>query len=300
MPGSFTSVDLSQLPAPSIIEVIDFEQIVADMLADLRARWPEFDALVESDPGYILLEVAAYREMLLRQRLNEAAKALMLAFAAGADLDQLGANVNVARLVVTPADATAIPPVAAVYESDNDFRARIQLSFEGYTTAGSSASYKFHGVSADGAVQDVSPVSPTPGVVDVYVLSRTGDGTASADLIAKVTAALSAELVRPMTDNVTVQSAAIIPYSVQAVLTMYPGPDASVVLSAAQVAAQQYVDDMRRIGYDITRSGIYRALHQPGVQNVQLIEPAADIAIDDTQAAHCTTLDITTAPLTHV
>ena len=78
MAGGFTSVDLSQLPPPDVVETLDFETILAEMLADLRARDAVFDALVESDPAYKILEAAAYRETLIRQRVNEAARAVML------------------------------------------------------------------------------------------------------------------------------------------------------------------------------------------------------------------------------
>lgn len=300
MAGAFTTVDLSQLPAPAVVEQISFEAILAEMLADLQARDPTFTALVESDPAYKILEVAAYRETLIRQRANESCLAVMLAFAQGTDLDQLGANVNVQRLLLTPADPDTIPPTPAVYESDADFRTRIQLSFEGYTTAGSEGSYVYHGLSADGDVRDVSAVTPEPGKVDIYVLSRTGDGEASNELIDTVDAALNAEDVRPMTDQVTVQSAIIVPYTITAELTLYPGPDSAVVLAAAQEAAQAYADDMHRIGFDVTLSGIYRALHQPGVQNVSLTAPVADIVVDETEASYCSAITVTVAGSTDV
>lgn len=298
MAGAFTVVNLAQLAAPNVIEALDYETILAAMLADLVARDPSFTALVESDPAYKILEVAAYRELLVRQRVNEAAKAIMLAFATGADLDHIGANYNVARLVITPANPDTIPPTEAVMESDDAFRARIPLSLEGYTTAGSEGSYVFHGLSADGQVKDISAVSPDPGEVNVFVLSRTGDGASDAPLLAKVDAALNAERVRPMTDNVTVLSASIINYTVTAELTLYPGPASEVVLAAAQAALDAYTESMHRIGYDVTRSGIFAALHQPGVQNVALTLPAADIVVDDGQAAFCTgtTLTIAGAP----
>lgn len=38
----------------------------------------------------------------------------MVAYANGSDLDQLGANNNVQRLIITLADPDAIPPVAAL------------------------------------------------------------------------------------------------------------------------------------------------------------------------------------------
>lgn len=110
MASAYTKVDLSQLAPPNVVEALDFESIFAAMLADLRARDSTFTALVESDPAYKILEVAAYRELLIRQRVNDAAKAVMVAYATGADLDQIGANYDVARLLITPADETTIPP----------------------------------------------------------------------------------------------------------------------------------------------------------------------------------------------
>jgi phage-related baseplate assembly protein len=78
--SGLTAVDLSQLPAPAVVEAISFEQIFAEMLADLRVRDDTFTALTESDPSYKVLQVAAYREMLLRQRVNDGAKAVMLPY----------------------------------------------------------------------------------------------------------------------------------------------------------------------------------------------------------------------------
>jgi phage-related baseplate assembly protein len=300
MAGAFTNVNLSQLAAPVIVEQIDFEVIFAAMLADLVARYPEFSALVESDPAYAILEVVAYREVLLRQRVNEAALGCMLAYATGSDLDQLGANVNVERRIITPADPTTTPPTPAVFETDDEFRARIQLSFEGYTTAGSEGSYVYHALSADGDVLDASATSPTPGVVDVFVLSRTGNGEASAELVALVNAALNADDIRPMTDNVTVQSATIEEYVITAALTLYPGPDANVVRQAAVDAVTKYAASVQRIGFDVTRAGIIGALVQAGVQNVALSAPADDIVIGDSQASFCTAITVTVAALTNV
>lgn len=287
MAGSFSPINLSQLPALAVVEVIDFETIVAEMLADLQARDSSFSALVESDPAYKILEVAAYRETILRQRVNEACYAVMLAFAKDSDLDQIGANLEVERLTITPADPTTIPPTDAVMELDDAYRARIQLSFEGYTTAGSAGSYEFAALSADGRVKDASAVSPAPGQVTVYVLSNVGNGEADDTLIQAVTAALSADTVRPMTDQVAVQSAAIVPYTISANLELYEGPDAAKIQAAALAAAQAYVLSIQKIGYDVAVSGIYKALHQPGVKQVDLAVPAANISISDGQAGYC-------------
>jgi len=293
MTGTFTAVDLSRLPFPAVVEPLDFETIFAAMLSDLRARYPDFSALLESDPAYKLLEVAAYRELILRARVNDAAKAITLAYAVGSDLDHLAANFNVQRLLITPANPTALPPVPAVYESDTDLRRRVQLAFEGLSTAGPVGAYLFHTLGAHGDVLDASVDSPTPGVVVVAVLSRVGDGTASPALQAAVDAALNAESVRPLTDMVQVQSAAIVPYAVAATLTLYPGPDAAVVLADAQARLAAYNAANHRLGRDITRAGVIAALCTAGVQNVALATPAADIVITPAQAPWCTGTSVT-------
>lgn len=300
MAGTFTRVNLSELAPPNVVEALDYETTLAAMLADLRSRDPAFTSTVESDPAYKILEVAAYRETLIRQRVNDAAKAVMVAYAQGADLDQIGANYGVARLLITPANDTTIPPTAAVYESDADYRARIIISLEAYTTAGSEGSYVFHGLSADGNIKDIQAVSSSPGNVTVYVLSRIDNGAPDAEMLVKVEAALNAETVRPLTDQVAVESAAIIEYAVEAELIMYPGPDPEVVRQAAEDALATYVESVRRIGYDITLSGLYSALHQPGVQSVNLTSPAATVEISEGEAGYCTSITITATGATNV
>lgn len=300
MAGTYTAIDLSQLPAPSVIETLEFQTILDEILADMRQRDPVFTALVESDPAYKQAEVFAYREMLMRQRVNDASRAVMLAYAKGSDLDQIGANQGVLRLLITPANPTTIPPTPAVYEPDEDYRRRIQLAPEGYTTAGSEGSYVFHSLGADADVKDAAPLSPTPGVVSVYVLSRTGDGTAPDALLAKVDKALNRETTRPMTDLVNVLSANIVPYSVDAELVMYPGPDAETVRKAAEDRLRTHLESLRRIGYDVNLSGIYAALHQSGVQEVKLKSPLANIAIGEGSASFPSSITVTTAELTNV
>jgi len=293
MTSAFTAVNLSQLPPPVVVEQLDFETIFAEMLADLQSRDPVFTALVESDPAFKILEVAAYREVLLRQRANESAKAVMLAFANGADLDQVGANSNVPRLVIIPGDPAAIPPTKDVMEADDDYRLRILLSFEGYTTAGSIGSYVYHAISASGDVLDVGVDSLVPGRVNIAVLSRTGSGVPPQATLNAVIAATTAEIVRPLCDTVAVSAADVVNFQISAVLDFFPGVGQQQVLEAATSSAQGYAAEMHKLGMDITLDGVYAALRRPGVQKVNLISPAADIPIQWNQAPHCTAISIT-------
>lgn len=294
------TIDLSQLPAPDVVETLEYETLLAERKATLISLYPadQQEAVaraltLESEPIVKLLQENAYREVILRQRINEAAEANMVAWANGADLDQLGANNGVVRLTLTAADDSAIPPVAAVMESDDDFRLRVASAFEGLSVAGPTGAYEFHAKSADGRVSDATAISPSPACVTVTVLSREGDGVAAADLLAVVDAALNDENVRPVADRLTVQSAAIVNYSVDAVLYIYPGPEAEPVRAAAEAKLQAFVSAQRRLGRDIRQSALYAALHVEGVQRVQLNEPAQDVVLDKTQAGYCTGYTIT-------
>lgn len=295
-----SDIDLSRLPAPDVVESLNYETILAERKQRFISLHPAAEQAaiaelleLESEPIVRLLQENAYRELLLRQRINEAARATMLAYAEDADLDQLGANLKVTRLVIDAGDATAVPPVPATKEEDDDFRARILLSLDAYSTAGSREAYRFHALSADGDVLDADPVSPTPGHVVVYVLSRTGNGEASDALLATVTTALSDETVRPMSDSLLVQSATILEYSVAATLYIQTGPDASTVRELALQAAQAYADTTHRMRTTVSLAGLYAALKQEGVVDMELASPVATIRPDAGQAAWCTGIVIT-------
>ncbi|HHR6229304.1 TPA: baseplate assembly protein, partial [Providencia alcalifaciens] len=107
-------INLSRLPVPDAIVTPDPSRLFEAWLARLRQLDPTFDALVESDPAYKQGEVNAYQLMLAFQRVNDAVRAVFLASAKGADLDQLGAAFNVPRMVIIPAEPDAIPPKEAV------------------------------------------------------------------------------------------------------------------------------------------------------------------------------------------
>jgi phage-related baseplate assembly protein len=281
-----SAIDLSTLSAPTIVEVKTFDNILSDMLADLATRAPTLVISV-ADPAYKILEVAAYREMLIRQEAQDGGKQVMLAYATGANLDQIGANYNCARLTG---------------ETDANYRTRIALSLEAISTAGPTNSYRYHALSVEG-VADCSVASHTedssidPGTVVVTVLATPTEdvpnGTPTDELIESVYAALNSEDVRPLTDTVVVQATTVIEYAISAKLYFYPGPDSETVMSAAQLDVEAYVESCRRVGYDIARSGLFAALHQSGVARVTIASPSADVTIDYDEIAYCTGIILT-------
>lgn len=176
------TIDLSQLPSPQIIEPLDFETILVDVKAVMIAAFPADQQAsvaaalsLESEPLNVIAQAMAYRELLLRRRINEGAAACMLSHAEGADLDNLAANLDTERLTITPETDTS----DAVMESDEALRLRAQSAFEGMSVAGPSAAYEYFARSASGKVADARATSPAPAEVVIAILSTDGDGTAS-------------------------------------------------------------------------------------------------------------------------
>lgn len=297
MASSYDVINLSALAVPDAIVVPDAADIFTRWLARLRELDPVFDALVESDPAFKQGEINAYQLALAFQRVNDAVRAVFLASARGADLDQIGAGFNVSRLVINPGDPDAVPPVYPVYEDDDAFRERIQLSWAQLNTAGARNAYRFHAKSADNDVLDADAYGPEthnrPGEVDVYVLSRTGNGEASPSLTEKVMSELSADEVRPLTDYVSVKSATIVNYAVTAELDIPDGPDAQTVLEHAISTLTSYTRLAHRINGLVPLSAIYAALQQPGVTRVRLISPVADLEAAAGQAPWCSAINVT-------
>lgn len=291
--------DLSALPAPDVLEPLDFEVTYQEKLDTFRGYMGDnWSAPLESDPVVKLLEVGAYNKVGNRARVNDAAKALLLAHAIGPDLDHLGANVNLPRLVIQAEDLSAVPPVSEVKEQDDPYRERIQLAFEGLTTAGPRNSYILHARNASAQVMDASAESPSPACVMVTVLSTEGEGEASPELLATVAAGLDDEEVRPVADFVTVQSAEIIRYQINAILHMNSaGPEADASLAEAQKRLAAWVNPRKRLGVEVARSAIDAQVHVAGVSRVELPE-WVDLAPTKAQAAYCTEWHVTLAGAT--
>lgn len=301
-------IDLTQLPAPAVIEELDFETIYANKLARFQSLYPDYSAALESDPVVKLLELAAYDEMMLRARINDAARATMLAYATGTDLDHRAADYGVGRLLITRADPDASPPVDAVYEDDDRLRLRTQMAMEGTTVAGSRGAYLFHALSASADVADayidsrgVGPLradSPAPGEIRIYVLDRRGSGVPDQALLDIVGTALSAETVRPLNDTVTAVAGVPDAFTVSALLEFEDGGEA---LSGGLDAAGQRVDALianaKRLGTGQAPSGLpisafIAALKVPGVHDVRLLSPIRTIAQGVGEFPQCTSIEL--------
>jgi phage-related baseplate assembly protein len=303
-------MDLSQVPPPAVVESLDYEAALDATRAQLAALLPTWDvAAIESDPANKLLEVAQYLDLLLRARINVAARAGMLASTSGADLDALAARYNAHRL---PG------------ESDARFRARTQIAYHQVASAGSRERYIHHAMSQDLRVQQVDVWSTTPGRADVALAIRDEQDLDDMDtdaravgralfgahpqpsraylimaddepLFVDVRRLLLSDAIAPVGADVRIHLPAITTYTLTATLVLPPGPDPAATLAAAQARLTQRLADLQRFRVDVHRAALHEALLVTGVRDVELTSPAADLPIGPGELAVCTQATLTTA-----
>jgi phage-related baseplate assembly protein len=252
-------IDFARLPPPKVIEEIDFEVLLAAYKSKVLERNPALAAALalEQSPTNIVNEAQASCEMIVRQRINAAARASMLPFATGSDLDVIGARFNVQRM-----DG----------ELDPSFRYRIQMSMESYSTAGSPGSYIFHAKSVSTSIRDVTAIAPEreTGRVIVTVMAEGSNPVPGSDIVDAVYDRLMSDGIKPLTDDITVLPVTKISTDLVANLTLYPGPDAALIIADINKALTSLRNRISLIGRDLKRSAVLAALMQEGVQNVEI------------------------------
>lgn len=288
---SATALDLSRVDRAALWPEHSFAQIEAARMADLVARFEaagiEYDVeALQTDSSRILHQSGGYRELLLAQGIDDAQAAVLLAFASGPFLDRLGDLHGTAR---------------AEGESDDRYRARIQLAPEAFASAGTPGGYIYHAVSASPLVRDVGLTVVNKATMDVgieiTILSSAGNGEPSDELMRLVRQRLLDDAVRLATDNLMVRAARVIQYDVSAALQLRAGPDPALIRTNATKALQAAADRYKRVGGDVPRNALEAALYAAGVERVVMATPAADVSTLRFEAAHLRTATITTEVL---
>lgn len=271
-----TLSDLASLPTPAVIETLSFETIFSELQAEFQSRYPDYSALLASDPAVKLLEVAAYREVLLRNRVNAAAKASLLAFATDSDLDHLAAFYGVTRLTD---------------ETDEALRLRTRQRIIGFANAGGAAHYRYWALSASPDVADVEVDSPEPGRVRISVLAKGEADTVPDAVLDAVRAVVLRDDIRVLTDTVEVVPAELIPVTVTARVWLYPDTP-MVAFDAIGARFKEALAAHSGLGWDLTPSWVIGELQRPGVHKVELLVPTTDIRANANQAVRLIHLNL--------
>ena len=271
-------MNLSDLETPQIIEELSLNEILEQMRNKLIEIEPEFTTYLESDPLIKLMEIAAYRELLLRQRINQAAKANLLAFATESDLDNLAAFYGITRLENEP---------------DDELRRRTQAKIVGWSSAGSRESYKFHALNSDPRVKEANADSPEPGLVRISILSKENNGVVSEDLLETVNSYMQRDDIRMLTDTVQVVPCNLIDIDVKAKITLMSSTPIEF-LSTIKSSFKNAFAKIAGLGVSISRSWIISNLFLDGVKDVQLSLPISDVEVSETECARLIDVELNT------
>lgn len=277
-----TAIDLSVLNKPEVIETVDYEALVTLMRDDLVARFPAIVGVVdlESEPARKLIEVFAYREMVLRARVNDAARANLLAFAIKNDLDHLAAFYDVMRL---PG------------ESDARLRERVILAIRGRSTGGTEPRYRFVALSANVRVADaVVWREGTSPLVRCAIFATDNNGVPDPALLQEVREHLTASDVRMVNDTILVTAAVQTVQNITASLTLLPNTSDSILTEIESALRADWLAE-RGLGFDMTLSWLNAKLMRTGVYKVAITTPAADVVALPSEAIAIGTVTLTIA-----
>jgi len=264
----------ANLPLPQTVELLSYEVIFGQILAEFQTRNPSYSAFVESDPVIKLLEVAAAREVILRQRINDAFLSTLLSSAGSGDLDNLAVFYGVTR---------------RLNETDIELRDRTILSTQGSSAAGGKSWYEYHALTASSDVRAANVTSPLPGNVQVAILSKIGNGVASAELLTAVRGVVAADNVRVLTDTLVVKGAASLVINITAEITFLP--NAILTISDLDLILRNAFATEMVMGRDLTLSWISAVLSPfGGVQKVRIVTPISDLIVAGDQFAVIGTL----------
>lgn len=301
----FAALDLSEIAPPDIIETLSFELILDEIIADFKARFPEYNVeTLESDPIIKAFEVCATRELQIRARVNDAARAVMLASAQKGDLEQLAALFQVKR---------------AQTETDDRFKWRTQLAPEGFVGAGPEEGIKHHALTASEHVSDVAvnlhknPIKVTllqdalseldgevlelaqkyiyEGAIDadktllieshqearIEVALFVEDEALFTEVLRAVHQRLNDEGLKNATDVIYTQGAIVTEYDLSVKAYVRHGPDAGVIEQNMREAVLSFAAERKKFERPVYLNSLISTLLVNGIETVEILTPETNL-----------------------
>ena len=160
-------------------------------------------------------------------------------------------------------------------ETDDSYRERIQLSWEGISTCGSKEGYEYWARSASADIVDVEAASNDDSEITLYVLLRDAAAPSQA-LLDAVLAATTAEKRRPLTDKVFAAGAQEHAYDIS--LTYYISADDSTEETKIRAAVDEAVErfaagQKKRLGGNLNPDSLRREILRAGGYRIDITSP---------------------------
>ncbi len=179
-------------------------------------------------------------------------------------------------------------------ETDDNFRERIYLAPESYTSAGSKGAYEYYVRTYDSTVEDVHITSPLPRHVAIRCILAGGE-LPEEEYINGLTAYLSSDEVKMLTDKIDVETPETVDYALNMTYYINQSDSASAITiqTAVNNAVAQYILWQKsRIGRDINPDELIKLVKEAGAKRVVVTSPVFT-AISTDSVAKLTTQTVT-------
>lgn len=270
-------IDLDKLASPDVVEELNIETIYQQLVSDFKVLYPAYSAVLESDPVVKLLELYAYRESLIRARINNAAKSQLLAFATGADLDHLAAFYGVER---------------QDDELDKRLRMRTQFQIAAMAGNGTTERYRAKAMEAHSDVIDAAVTSPNTGEVLVAIWTDENSSYSQNEILQVVQNFFDNDNTITLGVSLTVQLA--LPKIINVTAKVYRESSAPLnICQTLQDNLTEAINNYAQLGRDISLAFIHSQLFvENNISRVEIEQPLSDVILSANEFAKAGEINI--------
>jgi phage-related baseplate assembly protein len=280
-----------------VLEEIDTEQILADRMQRLKTLWAKYDPpsaaqydveMLEFDPIKINQEACTFFELLLRDRVNQAARSITLAYAIGTDLDAIATRYP-----------GGVPRLEG--ETDDRYRRRIWLSPNTLSPHGTAEAYEFWALTALPALRDVTAIRSVqhdyyPTILITCLMGwEFADPKPLQEELVAIRAYIQDLSRQGLTDVISVNPPKIMNVDYSVAVWLYPTTISDQTLTKIRSNLEQLIKDQYWLGHDHSHTAIHAACNLPGVHHVDIILPSGNVEIGSDWVVVVNSLTVTLA-----
>jgi len=263
-----------------VLEKIDVEGILSERMGRLKQLWAYYDPPtaaqydvenLEFDPIKINQEACSYFELMLRDRVNQAARSVTLAYAIGTDLDAIASRY--------PGGVPRLPN-----ESDDRYRRRIWLSPNTLSPHGTAEAYEFWALTAMPSLRDVTAIRSVqhdyyPTILITCLKEPPADPKPTDQELVTIRAYIQSLSRQGLTDVISVNPPKIREIEYKLDIWFYPGANADTTMKQIVNNLATLVNDQYWLGHDHTHTAIHAACRLTGVHHVDILLPEDDVFV---------------------
>jgi phage-related baseplate assembly protein len=263
-----------------VLEKIDVEGILAQRMGRLKTLWAGYDPPaaaqydvenLEFDPIKINQEVCAYFELLVRDRVNQAARSITLAYAIGTDLEAIATRY--------PGGVPRLPN-----ESDDRYRRRIWLSPNTLSPHGTAEAYEFWALSAMPELRDVTAIRSVqfdyyPTILITCLKEPPDDPRPTDEELVQVRAYIQSLSRQGLTDVISINAPKIREITYKIAVWLYPGTVQDQTMSKIVLNLSNLINDQFWLGHDHSHTAIHAACRLTGVHHIDIEQPTDDVFV---------------------